>query len=215
MKIDLEKVRINILLALVVNFCFVAIEQVYRIYNDILAFNLTFVGFVEQFVIHLLLISIISRRAILIVYGFLLVLVWFQLLHFGYFGTWIFPLEYLLFFTQFQETYDTFITVTDIAILPTISILIAFLTIYKLINIYEDKRLKIRYLSMVLILFVIFIPARVYVEDMRKGHRPHVEHYAIKNTFNTVGYLLGSIIPKNLVVVLDLNSLLLKHQLYI
>lgn len=198
MKIDLDKMKINILLAFVVNFCFVVIEQAYRIYNDILAFNLTFVSFWEQFLIHLLLISIVSRKSILIVYGLLLTLVWFQLLHFGYFGTWIFPLEYLLFFTQFQETYDTFITVTDIAILPTIVVFIAFFIIYKFINIYEDRRLKVRYLSLVLILFVIFIPARVYVDNMRKGHRPHVEHYVIKNTFNTVGYLMGSIIPKKL-----------------
>lgn len=188
----------NLLIALLITLIFVSVEQTYRIYSDILTFNIDIKSFIEQFIIHLLIVSIVSRRAIIGTYFILALLIWFQLLHFGYFGTWIFPLEYLLFFTQFQETYDTFITVTHIAILPSIIIIILFTAIYIIINRTEEKRVKIPFLSYVLIAFLVFIPLRVYIKDTKKGHRPNVEHYAIKNTFNNLGYLLGNIIPKKI-----------------
>lgn len=194
----MKKFLNNILIATLITIIFITVEQVYRVYNDILVFNLNFKSFIEQFIINLLIVSIISKRAILIIYFILGLLVWFQLLHFGYFGTWIFPLEYLLFFTQFQETFDTFITVTNIGILPSILILILFISIYLIILKNDNKRLKIPYLSYLLIAVIIFIPIRVYINDSKKGHRPNVEHYTIKNSFNTIGYLLGNILPKKL-----------------
>ena len=194
----MKKLFTNILLALIITTLFVAVEQLYRIYNDILTFNLDSKSFLEQFIIHLLIVSIISRRAILITYTILALFTWFQLLHFGYFGTWIFPLEYMLFFTQFQETYDTFITVTDIAIVPSIMIVVMLVLIYSIILKHNQNRLKIPLLGYCLIAFLIFIPLRVYLKDAKKGHRPNVEHYTIKNTFNNLGYLIGNIIPKKI-----------------
>jgi len=193
-----KKIYINVLLALAITGLFVGVEQIYRIYNNILSFNLDIKSFFEQFFIHLFIVSMISKRAIFIVYSLLALLVWFQLLHFGYFGTWIFPMEYLLFFTQFQETYDTFITVTDIAVLPTVMILFLLGIIYFLLQRFESQRVKVKYLSVFLIVAVLFMPVRVYVKESNKGHRPNVEHYAIKNTFNTAGYLLGAIVPKKI-----------------
>ena len=167
-------------------------------YNDILVFNLNIKSFFEQLILHFLIVSIFSKRAIIYVYLILSVLTWFQLLHFSYFGTWIFPLEYYLFFTKFQETYDTFISVMDITILPTILIVLIFFILYFLINKGNHKRLKTPFLSTILILFILFLPLRVYIKDSKKGHRPSVEYYPIKNTFTNLAYLIGSIIPKKL-----------------
>ncbi len=192
----MQKIVQNLLLALIVTLLFITVEQTYRTYNDILTFNLNLKSFLEQLLLNFLILSIISRRAILTIYSILALLVWFQLLHFGYFGTWIFPLEYYLFFTKFQETFDTFKTVLDISIVPTISIIFLLIILFKVINKNDNKRLKLPYLSLVLILFIIFIPARVYIKDSKKGHRPNVEHYPIKNTVNNLGYLLGNILPK-------------------
>lgn len=191
-----SKLIYNIFLALIITSLFVCVEQIYRIYNDILSFNLNLKSFAEQFMINLLIVSIIKTRAILITYALIALFVWFQIAHFAYFGTWIFPLEYLLFFTKFKETYDTFRTVTDIAIVPTIMILTLFIIIYFLLKNSEEKRLKIPFLSFILIAFIIFVPIRVYVKDSKKGHRPNVEYYPLKNTITNLGYLFGNIIPK-------------------
>lgn len=198
MKNLIYKIGYNLFLALTITILFICVEQIYRIYNDILSFNLNLKSFFEQFIINLLIVSIIKTRAIFITYIVLAILVWFQIMHFAYFGTWIFPLEYLLFFTKFQETYDTFITVASIGILPSIMTILLLISIYLLLKKSDDKRLKVPFLSYILIVFIIFVPARVYIKDSKKGHRPNIEHYPIKNTFNNVGYLLGSILPKKI-----------------
>ncbi len=192
------KVTYSIFLSILITILFITVEQTYRIYNDILVFNLNIKSFLEQIILNFLIISILSKRAIALTYVLLSILLWFQLLHFSYFGTWIFPLEYYLFFTKFQETYDTFITVVDITIVPTLLVLIMIIIIYSLIMKFDKKRLKVPFLSIFLILFIIFLPLRVYVKDSRKGHRPNVEYYPIKNTFTNISYLLGNIMPKKI-----------------
>lgn len=194
----MKKFLYNLILASIITFLFISVEQTYRIYNDILVFNLNLKSFLEQLLINFLIISILSRKAIFITYIILSLLVWFQIAHFSYFGTWIFPLEYYLFFTKFKETYDTFRTITEIAILPTIMITVLIICIYYLLKYSEDKRLKIPFLSFILIAFIIFLPARVYIKDTKQGNRPSVEYYTLKNTFTTLGYLFGNIIPKKI-----------------
>ncbi len=196
MKNFFSKLVYNIFLALIITMLFICVEQVYRIYNDILAFNLNIKSILEQFIFNLLIVSIIKTRAIFITYIIIAIFVWFQILHFAYFGTWIFPLEYYLFFTKFKETYDTFRTVAQIGIIPTIMVLVLISSIYFLLKNSEEKRLKIPFLSFILIAFIIFVPLRVYIKDSKKGHRPNVEYYPIKNTVTNLGYLLGNILPK-------------------
>ncbi len=142
MKNFFSKLGYNIFLAIIITLLFVCVEQIYRIYNDILAFNLSLKSILEQFVINLLIVSIVKSRAIIITYTFIALFVWFQILHFAYFGTWIFPLEYYLFFTKFQETFDTFRTVAQIAVIPTIMILILITTIYFLLKNSDEKKIK-------------------------------------------------------------------------
>src|SRR5574344_1262060 len=95
------KFKYNFLLAFFITLLFVAVEQFYRTYNDILVFNLTFKNFLEHLLINFLIVSIVSRKAIVIIYTIFAFFVWFQLIHFSYYGTWIFPLEYLLFLSEF------------------------------------------------------------------------------------------------------------------
>ncbi len=198
MKNILPKLIYNLFIALIITILFIGAEQLYRVYNDILIFNLNIKSFAEQLILNFLIVSIVNKRAIFFTYIILCLLVWFQFLHFAYFGTWIFPLEFYLFFTKFQETYDTFITVFDIAIVPTVIMFVVISLIYFIVSKNNDDRLKIPLLSFILIAFIVFLPIRVYIKDSKKGHRPNVEYYPIKNTFTTLGYLLGNIMPKKL-----------------
>ena len=86
----------------------------------------------------------------------------------------------------------------DITILPTILIVVVFVMLYFIINKVNNARLKVPFLSTLLILFMIFLPLRVYIKDSKKGHRASVEYYPIKNTFTNLAYLVGSILPKQL-----------------
>lgn len=189
----------NIFLALILTLVFVSIEQFYRIYNDILIFNLTFKSFFEQFLIHLLVVSIVNKRAIFIIYSMFSLFVWFQLVHFSYYGSWIFPLEYMLFFVEFQEVFVTFKSILGIAVLPTtLFLLLIFLSIF-FIKRFDSKRVKIKYLSVFLILAILFLPLRIYVkDDYKKNSNPNFEYYVLKNTTLSLSNLFGSVLPKKL-----------------
>lgn len=197
MKNFFSKFCYNIFLALIITFLFICVEQIFRIYNNILIFNIDIKSFFEQLIINLLIISMIKTRAIFITYLVISLFVWFQIVHFSYFGTWIFPLEYMLFFTKFRETFDTFRTVTQIAIIPTIMIILLLVIIYFLLKKNEEKRVKIPYLSYILIVAIFFMPISLYIKDnSRKGHRPSVEYYPLKNIYLSVSHLFSIILPK-------------------
>lgn len=199
MKEILSKFKYNIILAVAITSTFVITEQLFRIYNDLLTFNLSIKIFLEQFLINLIIISVVSRKAILIAYSILVLFVWFQLVHFSYYGTWIFPLEYILFFSQFQETYKTFVSITHIAIIPTLITMFILINIYYLVNKFERNRVKIPFLSFFIILVLVFLPLRIYLkDDYRKNNKPNFEHYPIKNTIMTLSNLFGNIIPKKI-----------------
>jgi len=198
MKKIYKNILYNLTISLLISLLFITTEQIYRIYNDILVFNLTPKSFAEHLIINFLILSLMSKRAISITYAILITFVWFQFMHFSYFGTWIFPLEYYLFFTKFQETFDTFKTVATIGIVPTTLMAIVSIGIYFILKNLKDDRAKIPYLGIILIIFLISMPVKNFIKDSKKGARPNMEYYAIKNTVTTLSYLFGNIMPKKL-----------------
>ncbi|RXI28671.1 phosphoethanolamine transferase [Aliarcobacter trophiarum] len=199
MKTFFSKFKNNIFLALILTIIFISIEQFYRVYNDILIFNLTFKSFIEQFIIHLLVISIINKRAIFVIYFIFSLFIWFQLVHFSYYGTWIFPLEYILFFIEFQEVFLTFKSVLSITIFPTILFFIILLLSIFFIKKFNNNRYKVKYLSIFLIIAVLFLPLRIYLkDDYKKNSNPNFEYYILKNTILTLSNLFGNVLPKKI-----------------
>ncbi|WP_066165948.1 phosphoethanolamine transferase [Aliarcobacter cryaerophilus] len=191
--------KYNFILALLITLLFIFVEQSYRIYSDILVFNLTIKSFFEQLLINLLIVSIVSRKAIFIIYTVLSIFVWFQLVHFSYYGTWIFPLEYLLFFTEFKEVLGTFKTLLNITIFPTFLFLFLLSFVLYTISKYDFKRVRIKHLSIFLIAAILFLPIKIYTkDDYKRNNAPNFEHYIVKNTILTLSNLLGSVIPKKL-----------------
>ncbi|MFY4788145.1 phosphoethanolamine transferase [Aliarcobacter butzleri] len=200
MKNNFSRFAYNLLLSFIITILFICFEQIFRIYNNILVFNLDIKSFIEQLILNLAIISIIRSRAIFVIYIILAMFTWFQILHFSYFGTWIFPLEYMLFFTKFKEVFDTFKSVTNIIIIPTIMFFILLVSIYYLLKISENKRLKVPYLSYFLIIAIFINPISLYVKDnTRKGHRPSVEYYPIKNSYLSISHLFAIILPKKFI----------------
>ena len=123
-------------------------------------------------------------------------IVFFQFVHFNYYGSWIFPMEYVLFFTEFDEVVKTFETVLYMAYIPFILSAILWLGIYFTLKNMSDERLKIPYLSYILIGYLIFLPVKIYLKDSKRGSRPDVERNVIRNTLWTFNYLIGNILPK-------------------
>ncbi len=188
----------HLVLTTITALLFVTAEQIFRITNPILTFNLTVKTFFEYFAIFFFVFALKKRRTVQRVFGFVLLLFFVQLTHFNYYGTWIFPLEYLMFFTKFRETMETFTTVLDITVIPLLLTAAVGIGTFRLLRRYDDRRLHIPWIGIVWILVLIFLPARVYVDDSDKGARPNIEVNPIRNGFETMGYLFGSILPKKI-----------------
>jgi glucan phosphoethanolaminetransferase (alkaline phosphatase superfamily) len=184
-------------ISLGMSFIFILIEQLYRIYNPILTFNLSIDTVGELLLINFLILSLSNKKIIIGIYIFIFTLISAQLLHFSYYGSWIFPLEYLLFFTKFHETLETFSTVLDLMLTPLAIIFIGIPFAIYLLRSLKDRRFIIPYLGYIWIVLVIFIPGRIYIDDMsKKGARPNVEVNPLRNAIETLGYLAGHIAPK-------------------
>ena len=155
--------------------------------------------FLETYLVAFVSTLFISRKVIKSIYSFILISALVQYIHFNYYGTWIFPLEYLLFFTKFRETMQTFTTVLEITVAPIIIITLSAVLIFKLIDMMDKRRVGVPYLTVVLIFFLIFIPARVFIDDhSKKGARPNMEVSPFINTVETLGYFLGRVVPQKL-----------------
>ena len=173
-----------------------AAEQIFRINNELLAFNLSLKIFAEQFLISFLILSLKNKKAILIIYTVILQLMFFQFVHFNYYGSWIFPMEYILFFTEFDEVVKTFETVLYMSYFPFLITFSVGLWIFLIVKKIKDERFFIPFMSYILIAYMLIIPVGIFIKDSKKGSRPDMERNVLRNGIWTMGYLLGSIIPR-------------------
>lgn len=195
----INNLKYNVLTAIYLSLIFLIAEQIFRLCHPLLMFNLDSHKVVVQFSIAFIASFLVSRRAIYYIFSFILFLMFMQFLHFNYYATWIFPLEYILFFTKFTETLTTFSSVLEITIIPILIIIPMSLLVFLTLKSMNKKRVSIPYLSLLLILFLIFIPLRVYLKDSsKKGARPNIEVSTVVNSINTLGFLFGRIIPQKI-----------------
>jgi len=195
----IDKLKYNVVYALYIGIVLLSGEQLFRYIHPLLTFNLSLHNFFVYYGISFISILIANKKTIKGIYVFILLLTLFEYLHFNYYATWIFPLEYILFFTKFSETLETFITVLNITLIPLLLVILMSIVIYYLLRNLRDERVKIPYLSYILVICLIFIPARVFFkEKSKKGARPNIEVVSIVNGVKTMGYLFGKIIPQKI-----------------
>jgi len=197
---NISNFKYNLTTALYLSLIFLIAEQLFRLSHPLLTFNLDFHKITVQFAITFIASLLVSKRAIYSIFAFISFLMLMQFLHFNYYATWIFPLEYILAFTKFTETLATFSTVLEITIIPLLIIIpMSFLVLLTLKRM-NSKRIILPYLSYILILFLIFLPIRVYLkENSKKGARPNIEVSTVVNAIETLGFLFGRIIPQRIV----------------
>ena len=192
----LPKITKHLLLAFLVSLIFFSAESIYRYINPLLEveFNARLLG--ELLLTHFLLLSLPSKRAIYGVYAFFTLIFYVQLLHFSYYGGWIFPLEFYLFFSKFKETVDTFFTVVSIMLVPTLISSVMAVMLFYLLSRFESWRLKIPVMRYILIAVLLFIPGRVLFAHSKHGARPSLNVNVVRNSIEAMGYFLGGIVPR-------------------
>ena len=193
------RLRHNLFSSFLLTIVFIIGEQTFRLLHPFLSFNLNMHKFSEQFLIAFIALLMLKKKTIKGIYIFILSIVFIQLVHFNFYGTWIFPFEYLLFFTKFRETMETFTSVLSITFIPLLIVAIMSYLTFKIIDKMSPQRVAIPFLSYILIIFLLSLPVGVFFKDKSKrGARPNIEVTVIVNSINTLGFFVGRVLPQKL-----------------
>jgi len=189
------KISHNLLFGLSIGLLFIIIEIIFRVQHDNLALFLK----VSDYLTILLLFTIFSffkqtlTSILLIILSSLFII---EIAHFNYFGYFLFPMEFILFFTKSHEIFETLNTKSNILIEPIIYSITLFYVI-KQINHKTSKRIKfdkIKYLLLLLI-FIPIINTAIHYKTRTLGERPNTNKSIIKNSLYVLKSFLGKTLP--------------------
>ncbi len=160
--------------------------------------TLTFDEFGKLFALYFLISFLVSHKTKILSFSVVLSFSLIQMMHFAFFGAWIFPHEIYLFFTHSFETFETFFRVLNIVFIPLAILIPSWFIIYVMNRITHHKSVKLKYMGIFIIVSLLFFPIRAYVTGHTEGRVPsHLTHSA-RNMFATLSYFLGAVLPTKL-----------------
>ncbi len=145
----------NLILGLIIAACIVGIDQIYRIYNPHLFFELNLAHLKLVLILGFLLSFLQKTRHIIWIFAIMVFLLLLQLIHYSYFGASISPIEISLFFTHSSETLEIFSKMIQIIWIPLIICVSAFFIVFFCCR-KLDRRFRCRYAWILLCLFFLF-----------------------------------------------------------
>jgi len=153
-----------------------------------------------EYIYLLLIAALISTVSVKILKTFLFIIFLFftlQVLHFDYYGYFIFPIEIILFFIRQNEIYAPFISSLSLkSLFPLIVCLFAYLLTRYLVQ-KTVKRYHGRIGTIIFLLAIIYPLIQIGV-NFNKGHlgsRPNSNKSVIKNTMYVLTHFIGKTLP--------------------
>jgi glucan phosphoethanolaminetransferase (alkaline phosphatase superfamily) len=190
--------KYNILYTIIFSILFISLEFFFRIEYETLENITKTSNYVEIFLIFFLL-SFLPKKIANISLTFLATMFIIEVLHFNYFGYFLFPTEFILLFQKFHEVLETGVTVLNVLILPIIFALIIALTAY-FTNKLTKKRIiynKLKYILYLIILIPI-VNTGIHYKKRTLGERPNTNKSILKNELYVVKAFLGKTLPLTL-----------------
>lgn len=205
----MKKLFFNLIYALLISALFLFMDKVYMLHNSHFIFNFTFLEFFKKMFLLVLLISIFQEKAIRLSLFFILILFsFFQYVHFEYFGRNIQGIEFYLFFTEINETFETLGSMLSLLTIPLAIMIISTLLIYLIDkrfskNLYYFKYVKLLFLT-TLIGVNLYIYTIINIQHKRLSHFhtkwicPMTHRHSSRNFFISLNYFIFGIIPQKL-----------------
>jgi glucan phosphoethanolaminetransferase (alkaline phosphatase superfamily) len=151
-----------------------------------------FIGFCFYF-----LISFIQSKIFRYFFStFILFLSLIQMIHLSYFGTQILPNEIWLLFMEWGEVAGSLGGESNHLFIPMIISLPFFALIYWLNNKLKMKSLS--YVPLIFILYLSYNPIRTFITGNTWGRQPSTREFYGMNTYLSISYFLGRILPAKL-----------------
>lgn len=192
------KFKYNVLFALAASLVTFGYELVFGHFYSNVGMIVTLDEYGKLFALYFLISFLKSPATKIVSFSVILTFSLVQMMHFAFFGTWIFPNEIYLFFTHSYETFETFFKVLNITFIPLAILVPSWIIIYVMNKVSHHKSVKWRFMGLFLIVALLFFPIRAYVTGHTEGRVPsHLSHSA-RNMFATLSYFLGAVLPAKL-----------------
>jgi glucan phosphoethanolaminetransferase (alkaline phosphatase superfamily) len=188
----------NILYTVVLSSIFILLEIFFRLTHSSLENMAKISNYFEIFLV-LFALSFVPKKIATIFIGFLSSIFIIEILHYNYFGYFLFPMEFILFFTKFHEILETGSTVLHVLIAPIIFSIVLFCTIFYTNKLTQERLIfnKTKYLLFMIIIFPI-INTTIHYEKRGLGDRPNTNKSIIKNGLYVTKTFLGKTLPLTL-----------------
>jgi glucan phosphoethanolaminetransferase (alkaline phosphatase superfamily) len=157
----------------------------------------------------ILLISFIKQRKIrLSLLLTLLLFSFFQYIHFEYFGKNISAIEFYLFATNINETFETLNNMLKLLFIPLMLLATGIITTYKIDTYIGEKTFKFKFALSFLLLGLLYLSLQVfYLTNIKVGKLkqrqskliyPLTDRESARNFYVSMNYFLVGILPKKL-----------------
>jgi glucan phosphoethanolaminetransferase (alkaline phosphatase superfamily) len=138
-----------------------------------------------------------GRYSKFIFLSLILLLNYIQMVHLSYFGTQVLPAEIWLFFAEFGEVHSSLKEELGHILIPFILTIIP-LTIAWWLSKKREARFESKWINVLLVVYLIYNPARTFVTGNSWGRQPSTEELAGFNVYLSGSYFLGKILPYKL-----------------
>ena len=195
---QIKNLQQNIIFAIVISMLFILIETNFRLNNSTLLNMIKASDYITVLALFTMF-SFLSNTLSKIILTLISMLFIIEIGHFNYFGYFIFPMEFILFFTKSNEVYETLITKLDVLIEPLTYSLILVVGIFYTNKITRDRvrSTKINYIVL-LFLIIPIVNTSIHYKKRALGERPNTDKSIVKNSLYVTKAFFGKTLPLEL-----------------
>ena len=203
-----NKILYTLIYSILIASVLMGIDGIYSNYNEYFSFQYTLKEFGKLFATVLLISFIPSSLTRLSIFALLLSFSFSQYIHFDYFGKNISAIEFYLFATNIDETFETLNSMLNIAIVPFLLTFSSMIIIFIIDRKIKAKIISFRYGIFLLLggVFILLLKT-FYITNIKEGKLtqsdskylyPVADRHSCRNFFVSASYFIAGILPNKL-----------------
>jgi glucan phosphoethanolaminetransferase (alkaline phosphatase superfamily) len=204
-----KPIYFNILYALAVTTIFMFADKTFSLSNEYFIFEFTLKEFFYKLFLLFMLISTIPKPRIrLTIFAVMLLFSFIQYIHFQYFGKNINAIEFYLFFSNINETFEALNNIIDIIYIPFAIIVSTAILVFLIEKWLKERLFSFRYGLSIFLVGIFFLNLQLfYITNMNSANLkqkdskllyPNTNRHSTRNFFVSLNYFLFGILPQKL-----------------
>lgn len=185
----------NFLYSLGISLVFIGLELIFRLQYSSVGVVLNIKEYLAIFVLFFI-VSFLSKKLEMLFLLFIAAMFVFEVVHFNFFGYFIFPTEFILLFSKSNEIIETLVTVSGVFVVPVlyaVILTVALISINKVMN----NRTRNRYVDIAFLVVIVLsvLNTGLHMKKRVIGDRPDEGRSLIKTSLYTVQGFIGKTLP--------------------